>query len=144
MRDKDVVKFGFTLWIALVFVICGCPLQALTGDLNCNGRVDLSDFFVLADNFGTQGEVGSECTALVGDFDCDNSVDLTDFFILADNFGKEGVVELGCETVAGETEEDDIGSGDSSPNVLLIIADDLGVDATPGYPVGAEKPACQH
>ena len=33
----------------------------------------------------------------------------------------------------------DIGSGNTSPNILLIIADDLGVDATPGYPVGVEK-----
>ena len=96
-----MVKFGITLRMALVFIICGGPLQALTGDLNCNGRVDLSDFFIFADNYGTQGEVGSECAALVGDFDCDSSVDLIDFFIFADNFGKEGVIELGCETVAG-------------------------------------------
>jgi arylsulfatase A-like enzyme len=28
----------------------------------------------------------------------------------------------------------------STPNILLIIADDMGVDATPGYNVGASKP----
>lgn len=33
----------------------------------------------------------------------------------------------------------DIGSGVSRPNILLIIADDLGLDATPGYPLNAKK-----
>lgn len=28
----------------------------------------------------------------------------------------------------------------STPNILLIIADDMGLDATPGYSVGSEKP----
>ena len=28
----------------------------------------------------------------------------------------------------------------STPNILLIIADDMGLDATPGYDVGAAKP----
>ena len=26
------------------------------------------------------------------------------------------------------------------PNVLFIIADDIGIEATPGYPIGAIKP----
>ena len=67
-------------------------------------------------------------------------LNLVDFFILADNFGQEGQAVDACnsgqDVMSGVI---DIGSGDSSPNVLLIIADDLGVDATPGYPVGAEK-----
>ncbi len=29
----------------------------------------------------------------------------------------------------------------STPNILLIIADDMGLDATPGYNVGTEKPS---
>ncbi len=28
----------------------------------------------------------------------------------------------------------------STPNILLVIADDMGLDATPGYDLGAEKP----
>lgn len=28
----------------------------------------------------------------------------------------------------------------SSPNILLVIVDEMGLDATPGYPIGAEKP----
>lgn len=32
-------------------------------------------------------------------------------------------------------------STDSKPNILLIIADDMGLDATPGYDIGTIKPA---
>ena len=78
--------------------------------------------------------------AVPGDINKDGIVNLVDFFILADNFGQEGQAVDACnsgqDVMSGVI---DIGSGDSSPNVLLIIADDLGVDATPGYPVGAEK-----
>ena len=28
----------------------------------------------------------------------------------------------------------------NTPNILLIIADDMGLDATPGYSIGASKP----
>ncbi|MEZ5031923.1 MAG: sulfatase-like hydrolase/transferase [Saprospiraceae bacterium] len=31
-------------------------------------------------------------------------------------------------------------TSNTRPNILLIIADDLGLDATPGYPIGAIKP----
>lgn len=34
--------------------------------------------------------------------------------------------------------------GNAPPNILLIIADDLGIDATPGYPIGAIKPNMPH
>ncbi|MGB0523763.1 MAG: sulfatase-like hydrolase/transferase [Flammeovirgaceae bacterium] len=32
----------------------------------------------------------------------------------------------------------------TSPNILLIIADDMGLDATPGYTIGATKPTMPH
>lgn len=35
-------------------------------------------------------------------------------------------------------------AGNSPPNILLIIADDLGIEATPGYPIGAVKPNMPH
>ncbi|WP_299108706.1 sulfatase-like hydrolase/transferase [uncultured Tenacibaculum sp.] len=42
---------------------------------------------------------------------------------------------------AGLTEEDTSTPGQSTkPNVLLIIADDMGLDATPGFNVGSVKP----
>ena len=52
--------------------------------------------------------------------------------------GRGSVVAVVDEVVGGAI---DIAGGDSAPNILLIIADDLGPDATPGYPVGGEKAA---
>lgn len=44
--------------------------------------------------------------------------------------------------------KDKIAIGDPSantrPNILMVIADDLGLDATPGYPIGAIKPEMPH
>lgn len=42
------------------------------------------------------------------------------------------------EVIDDETQEETI---NSSPNILLIIADDMGLDATPGYSIGAIKPS---
>jgi hypothetical protein len=55
---------------------------ALPGDANADGKVDLSDFGILKENFGTG------TTAAQGDFNGDSKIDLTDFGILKDNFGK--------------------------------------------------------
>lgn len=35
-------------------------------------------------------------------------------------------------------------SGNTPPNILLIIADDLGIEATPGYAIGSTKPHMPH
>ncbi len=50
---------------------------------------------------------------------------------------------------ACKQEDDDMGGGgnpmpSSAPNILLIIADDMGIDATPGYSIGAQKPNMPH
>ena len=37
------------------------PVHAVIGDLNLDGVVDLQDFFILADNFGREGEPPEEC-----------------------------------------------------------------------------------
>ncbi|TGV01529.1 sulfatase-like hydrolase/transferase [Flavivirga rizhaonensis] len=50
-------------------------------------------------------------------FSCDNSVDIID--------NKEEVPE---------------NTQNTAPNILLIIADDMGLDATPGYDIGTVKP----
>jgi hypothetical protein len=100
-----LIKFVIAPWLAFISIICANPLQALTGDLNCDGTVDFSDFFVFSDNFNTTGETGSECATLVGDFDCDGTVDFSDFFVFSDNFGKEGAVGPECGAVADGTEE---------------------------------------
>ena len=45
-----------------------------------------------------------------------------------------------CNSDDAATETSDPIPTPSSPNILLIIADDMGLDATPGYSVGTSKP----
>jgi hypothetical protein len=54
----------------------------LAGDANHDGTVNLSDFNVLAGNFGQSGRIFSQ-----GDFNYDGTVNLSDFNILAARFG---------------------------------------------------------
>ena len=56
--------------------------RALPGDADLNGRVELSDFLILSDNFGESGGWTS------GDFDFSGEVQLSDFLLLSENFGK--------------------------------------------------------
>ena len=56
----------------------------LPGDVNGDGRTDLTDFNILKENFGA---TGPEVSRGVGDLDGNMSVDLTDFNILKDDFG---------------------------------------------------------
>jgi hypothetical protein len=56
----------------------------IPGDANGDGKVNLSDFGILKDNFG------SGTTLAEGDFNADGKVDLSDFGILKDNFGSTG------------------------------------------------------
>ena len=49
---------------------------------------------------------------------------------------------IGCR---GNDDNDPIDTIDSdTPNILFIIADDMGVDATNGYPEGSQKPTTPH
>jgi GH25 family lysozyme M1 (1,4-beta-N-acetylmuramidase) len=69
------------------------PLQAdvtvdffvLSGDANRNRSVDISDFNILASNFGKSGQTYTQ-----GNFDysADGTVTITDFNVLASHFGK--------------------------------------------------------
>ena len=56
---------------------------SLVGDFSGDGRVDFSDFFIFADQFGKDVEVGSTF-----DLNPDGRVDFSDFFVFADQFGK--------------------------------------------------------
>jgi hypothetical protein len=69
-----------TTWNFDTFADPGLP-----GDFNTDGKVDLTDFGILKENFG------SGTTAAQGDANGDAKVDLTDFGILKENFGKSGV-----------------------------------------------------
>ncbi len=55
----------------------------LYGDANLDGKVDSSDFGILADNYGDSGAVWDQ-----GDFNYDGKVDSADFGLLALNYGQ--------------------------------------------------------
>src|SRR5207249_1276636 len=59
-----------------------CNPGPLPGDFDSNGKVDVFDFSIFANNFGKTG------TAIPGDLNCDGKVDVFDFSIFANNFGK--------------------------------------------------------
>ena len=59
--------------------------DAIPGDANFDGTVNLADFNALAGNFGRQGLWWK-----YGDFNFDGSVSLADFNQLAGNFGQSG------------------------------------------------------
>jgi uncharacterized protein (DUF2141 family) len=60
----------------------------LLGDFNADNKVDLTDFGILKENFGTG------TTLAQGDANGDAKIDLTDFGILKDNFGKSGAAAV--------------------------------------------------
>ncbi|MFT7694172.1 MAG: hypothetical protein ACI8P2_002803 [Candidatus Latescibacterota bacterium] len=114
--------------IVLVCMLCASPSQALVGDINCDGQVDFTDFFMFSDNFGKEGTPSAACAELVGDFDCNHSVDFTDFFVFSDNFGKEGALSAACGTVV-----DEVVSGDSTASSFhapQVLADMLATTRT--------------
>ncbi|WP_400079690.1 sulfatase-like hydrolase/transferase [Winogradskyella sp. R77965] len=55
------------------------------------------------------------------------------FFILL-------IVSCGSDDENGMQNDDDITPPSSAPNILLVIADDMGLDATPNYNIGNVKP----
>ena len=61
----------------------GAAEFTLLGDANRDGQVDLADFVILRNHFGSAGSVFGD-----GDFNGDGKVDLTDFVILRNNFGQ--------------------------------------------------------
>lgn len=61
---------------------------AIPGDFNTDGRVDITDFGLLKDHFG------SGTTLAEGDANGDAKVDISDFGILKENFGKSGAAAV--------------------------------------------------
>ncbi len=56
--------------------------QFKAGDVNGDGSVNLSDFFIIRTNFGQTGKTRAQ-----GDLNNDGAVTLADFFVLRQNFG---------------------------------------------------------
>ena len=63
----------------------GAAEFVIQGDANLDGTVNLSDFVILRNNFGSGGLFSQ------GDFNGDGQVDLADFVLLRNNFGKSVV-----------------------------------------------------
>jgi hypothetical protein len=82
----DKVVFGAgtfdVLYSSTGVTLKNFAFNALPGDANSDGRVDLSDFGVLKSNFGQAGGLAQ------GDFDGSGRIDLTDFGILKSHFGQ--------------------------------------------------------
>lgn len=60
---------------------------SLTGDFNRDGIVDLQDFFVFAQRFGSKQNEEKYDTRF--DLDSDGKIGFSDFFLFAQNFGKK-------------------------------------------------------
>jgi hypothetical protein len=88
-RSGDVTVVNDTPFAGLIFNKVYTPtslslaLDALDGDANLDARVNLSDFNILAANFGASG-----ADWLMADFTGDGLVNLADFNRLAANFGQ--------------------------------------------------------
>ena len=70
-------------------VLFGSRRNALTGDLNSDGKVDGGDVELFTGQFGMSGQ------GLSADFEGDGDVDLVDFAILRSNFGQSLITAQG-------------------------------------------------
>ena len=88
--------YMFCKWIRIFCALFLCSAMtaeaqlvrngSLRPDINGDGTVDLSDFFVFADGFDRDC-VPNEPLVVCPDLDGDGSVGFADFFLLADDFG---------------------------------------------------------
>ena len=69
-----VATHGGGVWLGEIELATTIP-----GDFDSDGDVDFSDFFLFADNFGSDNAAF--------ELDASGTVDFGDFFIMADNFG---------------------------------------------------------
>jgi hypothetical protein len=61
------------------------PPQCMTGDADCDGKVDIFDLVLIAQNFGMTSGYDERA-----DLNDDGRVDIFDLVVVAQNFGKSG------------------------------------------------------
>jgi hypothetical protein len=94
---------GARLYVNNQLVVNNWDNQNFPGDANQSGKVDITDFNILASNFGKSG-----MTFTKGDFDGDGTVTIRDFNLLASNYGKSAPPrsESGTINLFGDTKYD--------------------------------------
>jgi arylsulfatase A-like enzyme len=103
-------------------------------DLDDNGGVGFSDYLALTASLGAQ-EDGSDL-----DLDGDGSIGIPDWSILRSFWGQPpGASGLGC--AQGNFAPDLVRCEPHARNILVIVADDLGVDKIGAYDEHPEAPA---
>jgi hypothetical protein len=81
MKTMLVCIFGLLALLALV-----APVFAILGDINGDGKVDITDVAIVARHFGTTPSSPNWDPAC--DLDGSGKVDISDVAIVAMNFGK--------------------------------------------------------
>ena len=66
-------------------LLCASEANACSADLDNNGKVEISDFLILVDQFGQTCPSEAACSA---DLDNNGKVEISDFLILVDQFGQ--------------------------------------------------------
>ncbi|MGA1197449.1 MAG: sulfatase-like hydrolase/transferase [Candidatus Latescibacterota bacterium] len=102
-------------YIFLFIVLFPIPIYGQTlssADFNGDNEIGFADFVIFVQAFGTNNATF--------DLNKDGSVNFPDFLFFTSVFGQSYKT--------------------TPPNILLIIADDMGLDACPNYNVGTEKP----
>lgn len=101
--------------LAFIFLF-SLPLHAQTtsdADFNNDAEIGFADFLLFLQAFGS--------TDTTFDLNKDGTVNFPDFLFFTTVFGQA--------------------ISTAPPNILLIIADDIGIDACPGYDIDTEKPS---
>ncbi|MFT5367423.1 MAG: arylsulfatase A-like enzyme [Candidatus Latescibacterota bacterium] len=106
---------SFMKYVLISILLFALPLHAQTisdADFDSNTEIGFADFLLFVQAFGSNNATF--------DLNNDGSVNFPDFLFFTSVFGQS--------------------ISTTPPNILLIIADDIGIDACPGYNVGTEKP----
>ena len=83
-KARNLLRADFTEIIR--FEVTDTPLTAISADFDGSGQVDVADFLLFVDVFGTQS--GQENFDPKYDLDNNGTIDVSDFLIFVDSFGK--------------------------------------------------------